>query len=139
MWSFLRDINANGTTIILTTHYLEEAESLCRSIAIIDHGEIVEDTSMAELLRKLQREVFVLSPRDSITDAPALPEFEVALRPDGDLEVTMERSQSLNAMFAALGERGITVASMRNKANRLEELFMNLVEDKQRAGAAADE
>ena len=139
MWSFLQDINANGTTIILTTHYLEEAESLCRNIAIIDHGKIVEDTSMSELLRKLQREVFVLSPREALTSAPALGEFDVQLRPDGDLEVTMERNQSMNAMFAALGERGITVESMRNKANRLEELFMNLVEDKQRAEAAADE
>ena len=139
MWSFLQDINANGTTIILTTHYLEEAESLCRNIAIIDHGEIVEDTSMSELLRKLQREVFVLSPRDPVASAPALGEFDVQLRPDGDLEVTMERNQSMNAMFAALGERGITVESMRNKANRLEELFMNLVEDKKRPEAAADE
>ena len=139
MWSFLQDINANGTTIILTTHYLEEAETLCRNIAIIDKGEIVEDTSMAELLRKLQREVFVLSTREALDAPPSLPEFEVALRPDGDLEVTMQRSQSLNRMFAKLGEYGVTVESMRNKSNRLEELFMNLVESKQTAEAAPGE
>ncbi|MEO1595708.1 MAG: ABC transporter ATP-binding protein [Pseudomonadota bacterium] len=139
MWSFLQNINANGTTIILTTHYLEEAETLCRNIAIIDKGEIVEDTSMAELLRKLKREVFVLSTREALEAPPSLPEFEVALRPDGDLEVTMQRAQSLNRMFAALGERGVTVESMRNKSNRLEELFMNLVESKQSAEAAHDE
>ena len=139
MWSFLQDINANGTTIILTTHYLEEAETLCRNIAIIDKGEIVEHTSMAELLRKLQREVFVLSTREALQQPPELSEFEVALRPDGDLEVTMQRAQSLNRMFAALGERGVTVESMRNKSNRLEELFMNLVEAKQTAEVAGHE
>ena len=139
MWGFLQDINANGTTIILTTHYLEEAETLCRNIAIIDKGDIVENTSMAELLRKLQREVFVLSTREALQQAPKLSEFEVSLRPDGDLEVTMQRAQSLNRMFAALGEHGVTVESMRNKSNRLEELFMNLVEAKQTAEVAAGE
>ena len=100
---------------------------------------IVENTSMAELLRKLQREVFVLSTREALQQAPKLSEFEVSLRPDGDLEVTMQRAQSLNRMFAALGEHGVTVESMRNKSNRLEELFMNLVEAKQTAEVAAGE
>ncbi len=130
MWSFLQEINANGTTIILTTHYLEEAESLCRHIAIIDSGEIVEDTSMNALLRKLQREVFVLSPEAALDAAPALQGFEVELRVDGDIEVAMNKGQNLNVMFEALNSIGITVSSMRNKANRLEELFLNLVEEK---------
>ncbi|MEL7296004.1 MAG: ABC transporter ATP-binding protein, partial [Pseudomonadota bacterium] len=137
MWTFLREINENGTTIILTTHYLEEAESLCRNIAIIDHGEIVENTSMNALLRKLQREVFVLSPAEALQAAPKLADFDVELRPDGDVEVAMTREQNLNAMFALLAEQGITVQSMRNKSNRLEELFMSLVDDKKRKAAQA--
>lgn len=136
MWSFLQDINAKGTTIILTTHYLEEAESLCRNIAIIDSGEIVENTSMNQLLRKLQREVFVLSPTRPLAEAPAIAGFDTVLRPDGDIEIGMQRGQSLNEIFAALQSAGVTVDSMRNKANRLEELFLSLVEDKQ-GGAAA--
>ena len=136
MWEFLREINDNGTTIILTTHYLEEAESLCRNIAIIDHGEIVEQSSMNALLRKLQREVFVLSPSAVVQAAPALQDFEVTLRPDGDLEIAMVRGQNLNAMFAALEQAGITIDSMRNKSNRLEELFLNLVEHNSQAGVA---
>ncbi len=130
MWTFLKNINEAGTTIILTTHYLEEAESLCRNIAIIDAGEIVEDTSMNALLRKLQREVFVLSPSSALQAAPILNEFDVELRPDGDIEIVMNRNQNLNVMFNALNDKGITIDSMRNKANRLEELFLNLVEDK---------
>ncbi|MEN7342455.1 MAG: ABC transporter ATP-binding protein [Pseudomonadota bacterium] len=130
MWSFLQEINANGTTIILTTHYLEEAETLCRNIAIIDSGEIVENTSMNALLRKLQREVFVLSPEQALSAAPALNGFDVELRNDGDIEVAMTRGQNLNAMFALLENNGIAIQSMRNKANRLEELFLNLVDEK---------
>lgn len=130
MWAFLKQINEAGTTIILTTHYLEEAETLCRNIAIIDAGKIVEDTSMNALLRKLQREVFVLSPSAALQTAPVLSQFDVELRPDGDIEVAMNRSQNLNVMFNALDEKGITIESMRNKANRLEELFLDLVDDK---------
>ena len=138
MWAFLQDINAAGTTIILTTHYLEEAETLCRNIAIIDEGNIVEHTSMNALLRKLQKEVFVLSPAQPLGDAPTLAGFATTLRPDGDLEVTMQRGQSLNELFAAVQAAGLTVASMRNKANRLEELFLNLVEDKAHRSAARE-
>ncbi len=131
MWQFLRDINKAGTTIILTTHYLEEAESLCRHVAIIDDGRIIEDARMSAVLRKLQREVFVLSLAEPLSEAPALDGFETALREDCELEVDKGPSVDLNDLFAQLGERNIRVVSLRNKANRLEELFMRLVEHKQ--------
>jgi len=131
MWAFLQRINAAGTTIILTTHYLEEAERLCRHVAIIDAGGIIENAPMGEVLRKLQREVFVLSPRDSLSAAPQLAGFDTLLRDDGDVEVAIDSTNDLNNMFAALNKEGITVVSMRNKSNRLEELFMGLVENKQ--------
>ena len=128
MWDFLQKINAEGTTIILTTHYLEEAEALCRHIGIINHGEIVEDTSIRELLRRLQREVFIL---DSVEDLPedlSLPGF-VARRIDAhSMEVEVEKGQHINQVFAALDAQGIHVSSMRNRANRLEEMFVSLVE-----------
>jgi ABC-2 type transport system ATP-binding protein len=132
MWEFLREINAAGTTIILTTHYLEEAESLCRHVAIIDEGEIIEDAPMSRVLRKLQREVFVLSLADELEQAPVLAGFRTELLDDGELEVEMGPSQNLNDLFHALDSCGIKVVSLRNKANRLEELFMRLVESKQR-------
>lgn len=131
MWAFLRDINAAGTTIILTTHYLEEAESLCRDVAIIDDGLIIEDARMSTILRKLQREVFVLSLAERLSAVPELDGFEAELRDDGELEVAIGPSRSLNDLFAQLSERNISVLSLRNKANRLEELFMRLVENKQ--------
>jgi len=131
MWNFLRRTNEAGTTIILTTHYLEEAESLCRHVAIIDEGRIIEDARMSTVLRKLQREVFVLSLRDPLVEAPALSGFETTLREDGELEVAIDAGHDLNTLFSVLGEQDIFVVSMRNKANRLEELFMGLVESKQ--------
>ena len=131
MWDFLRDINAAGTTIILTTHYLEEAESLCRHVAIIDEGTIIEDARMSTVLRKLQREVFVLSLAEPINEAPQLAGFETRLLEDNELEVDKGPTVNLNDLLAQLGERGIEVVSLRNKANRLEELFMRLVENKQ--------
>lgn len=131
MWEFLREINEAGTTIILTTHYLEEAESLCRHVAIIDEGTIIEDARMSTVLRKLQREVFVLSLRDQIDKAPELPGFETNLRDDRELEVALGVGQTLNDLFAQLSSHNISVVSLRNKANRLEELFMRLVENKQ--------
>jgi len=130
MWDFLTDINEAGTTIILTTHYLEEAESLCRNIAIIDEGTIIEDARMSTVLRKLQREVFVLSLGKQLTEAPVLNGFKTRLREDGELEVEKGPETDLNHLFEQLSERGITVVSLRNKANRLEELFMHLVENK---------
>lgn len=129
MWDFLRRINAEGTTIILTTHYLEEAESLCRNVAIIDDGEIIENARMSVVLRKLQREVFVLSLRDSLTESPELPGFEAKLNDPCELEVAIDSQHDLNELFVMLSERRIVVVSLRNKANRLEELFMGLVEN----------
>ncbi len=131
MWSFLRDINAAGTTIILTTHYLEEAESLCRHVAIIDEGEIIEDAPMSRVLRKLQREVFVLSLADEPDRAPVLDGFRTELVDSGELEVELGPAHTLNDLFHALDAQGIEIVSLRNKANRLEELFMRLVESKQ--------
>jgi len=135
MWDYLRKINEAGTTIILTTHYLEEAETLCRHIAIIDEGTIIEDARMSDVLRKLQREVFVLSLGNAIPDAPQLDGFTARLRGDGELEVEKGPGRDLNDLFAQLSANGIRVTSLRNKANRLEELFMRLVESKQQAAA----
>ena len=137
MWGFLRDINDAGTTIILTTHYLEEAESLCRHVAIIDEGTIIEDARMSTVLRKLQREVFVLSLADPIAEAPRLDGFDARLIEECELEVEKGESRDLNDLFAALGNQGIRVLSLRNKANRLEELFMRLVESKQQDEVSA--
>jgi ABC-2 type transport system ATP-binding protein len=135
MWEFLKEINARGTTIILTTHYLEEAESLCRNIAIIDHGGIVERDRMANLLRRLQSEIFVFNLRAPLSVAPALPAFALTRIDDHTLEAELSKEQNLNALFAELSARGIEVVSMRNKVNRLEEVFMRLVEA--RSGAVA--
>ncbi|MBT8098374.1 MAG: ABC transporter ATP-binding protein [Gammaproteobacteria bacterium] len=134
MWDFLTEINEAGTTIILTTHYLEEAESLCRRVAIIDEGEIIEDAAMKSVLRKLQKEVFVLSLAAPLKEAPQMDGFETQLREDGEMEVSVGNGHTLNEMFAALSAQNIDVVSLRNKANRLEELFMGLVESKQSNG-----
>ena len=128
MWDFLREINARGTTIILTTHYLEEAESLCRNVAIIEGGNIIERDSMSNVLRKLQTEVFVFNLRDAQNAAPSLPGYAATLADSHTLEVEMSKSQSLNDIFAQLSLQGIAVNSMRNKVNRLEEMFMRLVD-----------
>jgi ABC-2 type transport system ATP-binding protein len=133
MWDFLRQINKAGTTIILTTHYLEEAENLCRNVAIIDDGKIIEDARMSTVLRKLQREVFVLSLRDPLQHVPTLANFEASLTDECELEVVLNAKDDLNSLFAELDNAGIVVVSLRNKANRLEELFMGLVEGKQQA------
>ena len=133
MWEYLRRINEAGTTIILTTHYLEEAESLCRHIAIIDEGKIIEDARMSDVLRKLQREVFVLSLSAAISAAPDLDGFTTRLRDDGELEVEKGPGRDLNDLFAQLSAQNIHVSSLRNKANRLEELFMRLVDSKKGA------
>lgn len=130
MWKYLQKINNAGTTIILTTHYLEEAESLCRHIAIIDEGTIIEDARMSDVLRKLQREVFVLSLSEELAEAPTLRGFETRLREDGELEVEKGPETDLNDLFGQLDDNGVRVVSLRNKANRLEEMFMHLVEKK---------
>jgi ABC-2 type transport system ATP-binding protein len=130
MWDYLREINAAGTTIILTTHYLEEAESLCRHVAIIDEGAIIEDAPMKTVLRKLQREVFVLSLEEPLDAAPTLEGFETKLLDGFELEVGKGPAHNLNELFAQLAQHNIRVLSLRNKANRLEDLFMRLVENK---------
>jgi len=131
MWDFIKDINARGTTVILTTHYLEEAESLCRNIAIIDHGEIIKNTDMKSLLATLDVETFVLDLREAVAECPRVEGMEIAMVDDRTLEASLPKKKSLNNLFAELDRRGMHVLSMRNKANRLEELFMRLVESGQ--------
>jgi len=128
MWEFVKDINRNGTTVILTTHYLEEAENLCRNIAIIDRGEIIKNTDMKSLLATLDVETFVLDLRDPVVSCPAVEGMSIVLRDDRTLEASLPKQKSLNTLFSELERQGIHVLSMRNKANRLEELFMMLVE-----------
>jgi ABC-2 type transport system ATP-binding protein len=130
MWEFLRQINAQGTTIILTTHYLEEAENLCRNIAIIDGGKIIVRDRMNNLLRKLQSESFQFTLRNPVAAAPQLDGYVSKLVDDHTLEVEVSKEQSMNDIFARLATQGIEVISMRNKVNRLEEMFMRLVENR---------
>ena len=129
MWEFLSRLNRDGTTIILTTHYLEEAEQLCRHIAIIDGGQIVENSSMRELLATLNKETFVLDCAQALPVAPQVGEFVIQRVHDHCLEVVLDRGRNLNEVFARLSSQGITITSMRNKANRLEELFLRLVQE----------
>ena len=131
MWDFLTELNGQGKTIILTTHYLEEAESLCRRIAIIDRGQIVENTDTRSLLEKLHVETFVLDLATPLSSLPALAGLDgmtVRLRDARTLEVDVPKTRPLNDLFVALGQNQISVLSMRNKSNRLEELFLRLVE-----------
>jgi len=132
MWQFLEEMNRQGTTIILTTHYLEEAEALCRNIAIIDHGEIIRHTSKRELLKQLSVETFVLDLEQPLDAPPMLQGFHCELNDDGALEAEVAKGQGLNALFVELEKQGIKVISMRTKANRLEELFVRMVEDNAR-------
>jgi len=127
MWNFLLELNQQGITIILTTHYLEEAEQLCRNIAIIDQGKIVENTSMKRLLKTLQTETFLLDLRESLEAAPIINGYPLRLVDHHTLEVQVEKSLGLNELFIQLGARNIQVISLRNKTNRLEELFVSLV------------
>lgn len=129
MWEFLTRINNEGTTIILTTHYLEEAESLCRNIAIIDRGEIRTNTTKRDLLAQLNCETFVLDIEQSLEVSPELADYPVHLEGDRSLVVEVQKNQGLNGLFTQLDALGIKVVSMRNKANRLEELFVRLVEN----------
>ena len=137
MWKFIQSINAAGTTVILTTHYLEEAEQLCRNIAIIDHGQIIENTSMKRLLGKLDVETFVLDLGNDCSDFPTVDGVKLTRVDEHTIEAEMSRAHDLNSLFAALSARGITVTSMRNKANRLEELFVRLIENKPADGKVA--
>ena len=126
--SCIKDLNKDGHTIVLTTHYLEEAESLCRNIAIIDHGQIVKNTSIRELLKQLNKETFVLDTREELAGCPVVEGYPLTLIDSNSMEVAIEKSQSVNGLFTALTEQGIHILSMRNKTNRLEELFFDLVE-----------
>ena len=139
MWQFLEEMNRQGTTIILTTHYLEEAEALCRNIAIIDQGEIIRHTSKRELLQQLSVETFVLDTEQPLEKAPELSGFNASLDDDGALEVEVAKGQGLNALFIELENLGIRVLSMRTKANRLEELFVRMVEENAREAEKASE
>jgi ABC-2 type transport system ATP-binding protein len=127
MWTFLQDINAKGTTIILTTHYLEEAENLCRNIAIIDHGKIIENTDMKSLLNRLDNEVFILDLKSALGKELQL-SIPFTVIDSTTIEIDLKREDGLNAIFAELSQQGVEVSSMKNKANRLEELFLRLVE-----------
>jgi ABC-2 type transport system ATP-binding protein len=126
MWDFLAELNSQGRTIILTTHYLEEAEQLCNQIAIITNGQIVENTSKRELLRKLDKETFVFDTRAPVTEVMPLENTTFSIVDDTTIEVTKNKSQTMNRIFKHLELQGIVIDSMRNKANRLEELFMEM-------------
>ena len=127
MWDFLKEINSNGTTIILTTHYLEEAEQLCRNIGIIDHGEIVVDTSMKELLRKLDVQGFVLDLEDPLKEVPTIKDYSLRLEDPLTLIAAVNKEKSINNLFDELNMLNIKVKSMRNESNRLEELFIEMI------------
>jgi len=137
MWAFLSELNESGTTIILTTHYLEEAEMLCRNIGIIQSGELIENTSMKKLLSKLQFETFLfdLAPYDT---KPEIKGYTSSFEDDMTLAVEVERHQGVNEIFEQFSDQGIKVLSMRNKSNRLEELFLKITEEKQQAGDTHD-
>ncbi len=128
MWEFIREINESGTTVLLTTHYLEEAEELCRNIAIIDHGEIIQNTDMKTLLGSLDIETFVLDITEPLSAVPQVEGMEFHMRDEYTLEASLPKQKSLNTLFSSLDDAGIRVRSMRNKSNRLEELFLRLVE-----------
>lgn len=136
MWDFLKQLNKSGVTIILTTHYLEEAEMLCRNIGIIDKGQLVECTSMKQLLSQLNVETFILDLRHACAQAPVLGDIRCQLLDERTLEVEIAKDHSLNDLFAQLTAQGLDVVSMRNKSNRLEELFVNLVERAKQERAA---
>ncbi len=130
MWDFLKEINANGTTIILTTHYLEEAEQLCKNIGIIDHGEIVVDTSMKDLLRKLDVQGFVLDLEEPLDNEPKIDGYNLRLDDPLTLVTSVNKDKSINKLFNELNKIGIKVKSMRNESNRLEELFIETIKNK---------
>ncbi len=129
MWDFIRELNKNGTTVILTTHYLEEAEQLCKNIAIIDKGLIVENTSMKDLLKKLDMQTFILDLETNLDTLPAFDGYIVNQIDPSTLRVALNRDQSLNAFFENLSKLNIQVKSLRNEANRLEELFLQIIKN----------
>lgn len=136
MWTFLEEINRQGTTIILTTHYLEEAETLCRNVAIIDHGEIVEQGEVSELLSRSKVQSFVLDLKEPLVQAPQLNGYTVVSCEQARLDIEVTDGQSMNDLFRQLAEQQIEVVSLRNKSNRLEEFFLRLVGNKEKEVAA---
>jgi ABC-2 type transport system ATP-binding protein len=139
MWQFLRELNESGTTIILTTHYLEEAENLCRHVAIIDEGQVIQHDPMDTVLRTLKQQNFIVNTREPIAAIPVLDGCVVHQRKDHELELAVQRDIDLNDVFASLSRCGVRVISMRNKTNRLEELFFNLTERSDRITEAPPE
>ncbi|MBC8227841.1 MAG: ABC transporter ATP-binding protein [Gammaproteobacteria bacterium] len=131
MYDFLQEINRNGTTIILTTHYLEEAERLCDQVAIIDQGKITENDSMSNVLSKLKIEIFILNIKNPLEKPPIINGYEAKLNKPKEIEINVKQGQSLNDVFIQLKELGIEVLSMRNKTNRLEELFIEMTKNNQ--------
>ncbi len=129
MWHFLQQLNEEGTTIILTTHYLEEAEQLCKHIAIIDEGKIVRDSDMRSLLNEINQETFVIYLKNSLTETPDVPEFALNLIDEHTLEAVVLEGQNLNTLFQCLTDIGLEVVSLKNKSNRLEQLFLRLVKE----------
>jgi len=136
MWRFLRELNESGTTIILTTHYLEEAENLCRHVAIIDDGEVIQHHPMDDFLRTLKQQNFIVNTRDRVEKIPILNGCLVHKLKDYELEIVVQRGHDLNAVFESLSTAGIRIISMRNKTNRLEELFFNLTERSDPGGSS---
>lgn len=134
MWQLMRDVNAQGTTIILTTHYLEEAENLCRNIAIIDHGEIIENTDMADLLTRVHIDHFVLDLARPVDSAPHIDGYQIEKFSDKVLHVGVPKANGLNKLFQGLAERNIEVLSLKNRSNRLEQLFLDLIDTQSGAG-----
>ncbi|MBT76952.1 MAG: ABC transporter ATP-binding protein [Gammaproteobacteria bacterium] len=137
MWTFLRELNDSGTTIILTTHYLEEAENLCRHVAIIDDGEVIQHHPMDDFLRTLKQQNFIINTRDKVDVIPTLDGCLIHQLKDFELEIAVQRNHDLNDVFAALSAAGIKIISMRNKTNRLEELFFDLT-DRSDPGISAE-
>jgi ABC-2 type transport system ATP-binding protein len=133
LWSFLTNLNEQGTTIILTTHYLEEAENLCKNLAIIDHGEIIENANMKSLINRLNIQTIILDLAEPITDLPALEEYHGRLLDETTLEIRIHKNQSMNVLFQTLTEKGLQIVSLRNKTNRLEELFVNLIAENKKS------
>jgi ABC-2 type transport system ATP-binding protein len=130
LWKFLTELNQKGTTIILTTHYLEEAEKLCKNIAIIDHGEIIENASTKELVNRLNVQTFILELGNPIENLSQLNDYSYHLIDNTTLEIQLLKNQTLNDLFSLLNQQGILINSMRPKSNRLEELFMHLIKEK---------
>ncbi|MES2217454.1 MAG: ABC transporter ATP-binding protein [Pseudomonadota bacterium] len=135
LWEFLTELNQQGTTIILTTHYLEEAEHLCKNVAIIDHGEIIENANMKSLIARLSKQIMILDLEKPLLKLPSLDMYNPRLRDDTTLEIHLDKDQSLNHLFQELSKNNINIKSLRNKTSRLEELFIDLISENKQSSA----